>query len=91
MRAADWKRTPKRRRRASSLRGGDGLDVLAVDEDASGVGGEEVDDVPQGDGFAGAGAADDDEGFAAVDGEGDVVEDGFGAEALGDMVEGDHS
>ncbi len=41
------------------------------------------------DGFAAAGGAEDDAGLAALDGEGDVLEDGLDVEGDGDVVEDD--
>jgi len=61
-------------------------DVVAEDVDGSGVGLEEAVYELHEDGFAAACGAEDDAGFAALDGEGDVLEDGFNVEDDGDIV-----
>jgi len=68
---------------------GHGGDVVAEDVDGSGVGLEEAVDELHEDGFAAACRAEDDAGFAALDGEGDVLEDGFDVEDDGDIVDDD--
>ena len=68
---------------------GHGGDVVAEDVDGSGVGLEEAVDELHEDGFAAACRAEDDAGFAALDGEGDVLEDGFDVEDDGNIVDDD--
>ena len=68
---------------------GHGGKLATEDGDLAGVGVEEtVGELHEG-AFATAGGAEDDAGFAAGDGEGNVGEDFVGFEADGDMVEGD--
>ena len=68
---------------------GHGGDLLAEDADGAGVGAEEAIGELEQDGFSGAGGAEDDEGLAAVDGEGDVFENDFLVEGEGDVFEDD--
>lgn len=64
-----------------------GGDVVAEDLNGAGVGLEEAVDELQEDGFAAACGAEDDAGFAALDGEGDVLEDGLYIEGDGDVFD----
>lgn len=66
-----------------------GGDVVAEDLDGAGVGLEEAVDELHEDGFAAAGGTKDDAGFAASDGEGDILKDGFDVEGDGDVVDDD--
>ena len=67
-----------RRRRGRSWRLGDAGDGVAVEGDGAGGGFDEAED-DAGDGaLAGAGFADEAEGFAALDGERDAIDDGSG-------------
>ena|SRR5581483_5868196 len=63
-------------------------DVLSIDRDRAGGGVEEAIDQPQGGGFAGAAGAEQDERFAALDGEADVVQNRMGADRIAHMLEG---
>ena len=58
-------------------------------EDLAGGGFDEAEEEAGEGGFAGAGFADEAEGFAAGEGEGDVVDDGVGAVGFGEVVGGE--
>jgi len=67
---------------------GEGEDGLAVEEDLAGDAGgwgEKTQEGERGGGFSGAGFADQAEGLAGSEGEGDGVDDGFGAEGDGEV------
>ena len=78
----------------AEMRGGDGEEVGGgavwfafgrggVEEDLAAAGFDEAEEEAGDGGFAGAGFADEAEGLAAVEGEGDVVDDGVGAVGFG--------
>lgn len=67
----------------------EGIDASAIEPDLTAVWAEESDDVLEHDGFSGAGGADDDDALAALDGEGDAVEDDEASEAFCDIAKFD--
>ena len=66
----------------------DGLVRGGVVEDFAGGGFEETQKNAREGGFAGAGFADEAEGFAAMQGDGDIGEDAVGADVFGEVVGG---
>ena len=66
-----------------------GVWVFTEDADFSGVGAEEADHLAHKDGFSGAGAADNADDLALIDGEVEVLVDGVGAEAGEEVAHGD--
>ena len=65
------------------------IDLLAIDADGADLGFEKAHENAKRDGLADAAAAQDAEGFAAIHGEADVVEDFALAKPHGDVLEGD--
>ncbi len=73
----------------AELAGVGGEDVGGIEGDGAGGGLDEAQEHARDGGFAGAGFADEAEGFAAVEGEGDVVDDAGGAVELGEAGGGE--